>query len=467
MTSALDTARELTNDLMQARKDLKTNISYYESEERPQAIGLAVPPEMRSLLANVGWGRMYVGSIEERLDIEGFRMAGADTADDRLWKWWQVNGMDEKSSFAHNEVLIHGRAYIVLSHPDPKDKTVPQDVPRITVESPVNMWADIHPLTGKVTKAVLVRKLKDDAADFDFLTLYLPDDTIGYQRAQDGWKVVFHVKHKLGVVPVVPIVNRARLTDTYGSSEIKKELRSCIDAASRTMMNMQATAELMAIPQRILFGVDPEKVNDNPNNTAKTFSAYMARILAFDDADAKAHQFTAAELRNFTEVMDQIAKLAASYTGLPMGFFSLSSDNPASADAIRESEKRLVKKAERKQRIFGAAWEEAMRIALLIMDKSIPEDAHQMEVVWRDPATPTFAAKADAVVKLATAMTPDGRPLVPVERARIDLGYSEAERTQMEKWDSVSPTKALAGLLSKPGSPQFSDNPNPEDAEEP
>ena len=216
-------------------------------------------------------------------------------------------------------------------------------------------------------------------------------------------------------------------------------------------MNMQATAERMAVPQRLLFGVAQDALAADPNNPSAVLEAYTARIIAIEDADAHAMQFNAAELRNYTEVLQELAKQVASYTGLPPPYLSFASDNPASAEAIRSAESRLVKKCERKSRMFGGAWEEAMRLGMRIIDGTIPEEAYRMETLWRDPATPTFAAKADAVTKLYNA----GSGIIPLERARIDMGYSDTERQEMRKWDQESPTNQLTALagLSRTGIP--------------
>ncbi|MCP2200060.1 Phage portal protein, SPP1 Gp6-like [Lentzea flava] len=399
------------------------------------------------LVSAIGWPRVYVDALEERLDVEGFRLAGESYTDERLWSWWQANNLDVESSLAHLEALIHGVSYVTISAPGKLDDP---DMPVIRVESPTSMVADIDPRTRKVRRALRLYVDELDPTQ-DAATLYLPNETIYFVRRSGAarWRIESRVRHQLGVVPVIPIINRERLSDRVGRSEITPEVRSMTDAAARIMMNLQATAELMAVPQRLLFGVAQDEFAANPENPGAVLEAYYARILAFENEAGRAEQFQAAELRNFVEALGELAKHVASYTGLPPQYLSFQSDNPASAEAIRSSESRLVKKSERKARMFGSAWEEVMRVAMLIMDQAIPKNAYRMETIWRDPSTPTYSAKADAVGKLYAA----GMGVIPLEQARIDLGYSAEQRRQMRDWDNQNPTAQLNALLSGPRLP--------------
>jgi hypothetical protein len=201
-----------------------------------------------------------------------------------------------------------------------------------------------------------------------------------------------------------------------------------------------------------LFGVKPGELGVNTETGQVSFDAYQARILAFEEETGKAFQFTAAELRNFVEALDALDKKAAAYTGLPPQYLSTSSDNPASADAIRASEARLVKTVERKNKIFGGAWEQAMRVAYKVMNGGdIPPEMFRMESIWRDPSTPTWAARADAAAKAYA----NGAGPVPRERTWIDMGYSIVERNQMRKWveEDDKVLGALAGITT-PGAPK-------------
>ncbi|QFG12512.1 portal protein [Mycobacterium phage Toaka] len=425
-------------------RDLKTNTSYYEAERRPEAIGVTVPPQMQSLLAHVGYPRLYVDSIAERQAVEGFRIGDADEADVDLWNWWQANDLDIEAPLGYTDAYVHGRSYITIAMPDPNlDPFWDPATPIIRVEPPTRMYAEIDPRINRVSKAIRVIMDKE-GNEVQAATLYLPNDTIGWFRADGEWVDWFNVTHGLEMVPVVPLPNRTRLSDLYGTSEITPELRSMTDAASRTLMLMQATAELMGVPQRLIFGVKPEEIGVDSETGQTLFDAYMARILAFEDAEGKIQQFSAAELANFTNALDQIAKQVAAYTGLPSGYLSAGGDSvPSSAEAIRAAESRLIKKVERKNLIFGGAWEAAMRLAWrMAKGGDLPPDMLRMETIWRDPSTPTYAAKADAATKLYG----QGTGVIPRERARVDMGYSIKEREQMRQWDEEEAALGL-GLM--------------------
>ena len=98
---------------------------------------------VRQLVIN--WPRLVVDSLEERLDVEGFRLG--DDVDERVWQWWQANGLDLASQQAHVEALAMRRAFaIVGSNPDDRG------TPLVTVESPLQVIA--RPRSGHPTGAV-------------------------------------------------------------------------------------------------------------------------------------------------------------------------------------------------------------------------------------------------------------------------------------------------------------------------
>ncbi|AVR76961.1 portal protein [Mycobacterium phage Jabiru] len=457
--TAVDPEKErddLLDKFEQAQDELKASKSYYDAEDRPEAVGLPVPARQRDLRCHVGYPRVYVDAITERQEVQGFRLPNADDGDKDLWDWWQANNLDTESNLGHADACIYGRSYVTISMPDPKvDLDVDPEVPIIRVEPPTSLYASIDPRTRKVQKAI--RAVYDEEGnDIIAATLYLPDRTMLWLKEDGEWAAPTTVNHGLELVPVVPIPNRTKLSDLYGTSEITPELRSMTDTAAQILQNMRATANTMAIPQRLLFGVKPEELGIDPETGQRLFDAYIANIIAFEDHEAKAQQFSAAELRNFTEALEEVAKQVASYTGLPPQYLSSQSDNPASAEAIRASESRLVTKVERKNKIFGGAWEEVMRIAYkMAKGGEVPPDYYRMETVWRDPSTPTYAAKADAASKLYA----NGNGVIPREQARIDMGYSITQREKMREWDEEEQAMGLSLVGSMYGDTPASNTP--------
>lgn len=396
--------------------DLEWLDAYYHGVQRLSALGMAVPPEMERLSTVVNWPRLVVDSIEERLDIEGFRYPGQAAGDERLWSIWQANNLDENSQLAHIDALTYGRAFVLVQPPMPGDT-----VPVITVESARHLVVDTDPI-GRFPRAAL--KVWSDV-DGDRATLWLPGRVVTLFKSAGGWTATADVTDAAPVVPVIPLYNRSRVADLDGETEMA-DVMPLTDAVCRSITVMQAAAELAAVPQRYVFGATESDFKRPDGTRIPAWEAYMGRIWAMANAEGKAGSFPAADLRNFTAIIDAYARIVSALSGLPPHYLGFSSDNPASADAIRSSEGRLVKRAERKQRMFGGSWETVMRLALLLSGDPMPTTVDGLETVWRDPSTPTFASKADAVVKLVQA------GVYPVSYAPEALGLSQAERARIE-----------------------------------
>lgn len=447
MDSVEISLEDAIDEFDQAQSGFQESDDYYNANTRDIAVGIATPPKLRILLAQVGVPRLYIHALAERLIIEGFRIGDSGDTDEELWSWFKANGLDNQAWLSFIEAMVYGRSYITIAAPGEEDEDDPlavPDVPIIRVESPKNVYAHVDPRTRRVQWAV--RVVKDDEGETVAATLYTPDKTEFYTDNNGELASNGVVNHGLGVVPVVPMIRANSVADLYGESMITTEIRSVTDAMSRLLMNMQMTSELMAAPQRILFGTTVDELGGPDQNGLEL---YTSSYIAVEDPQGRAIQLPAAELRNYTEGLTFLLKTAAAYTGLPPQYLSYSDDNPASAEAIKASESRLVRTCESLAAQFGSAWEQAMRIALLVMGNQLTVDHFRMETVWRDPSTPTFQAKADAVTK----MYANGTGVIPLEQARIDMGYSPEQRRQMEEWDLKAPAGALGALYAPPGAP--------------
>jgi Phage portal protein, SPP1 Gp6-like len=393
----------------------------------------------------IAWPQLVVDAVEERLDVEGFRLPDQGKADDDLWRVWQANNLDEMAQLGRVDALVMKRSYLCVGTNEDDAET-----PLITAESPLETYADLDPRNGRV-RAALRRWVDAEAqqggSGTRYATLYLPDRTVWFVNDQPDPDMPEDV-HQLGVVPVVPLVNRARLADQQGRSELSPIL-PLAQAANKIATDMMVAAEFVALPVRGIFGIGPEDLEDAKGNKLTAMQMLLNRLLTVPDDDGTARQFefSSANLNNFHETINQLARLVASIAGLPPHYVGLTTENPPSADAIRSAEMRLVKRAERKQVPFGGAYEQVMRLVKRLQEGKFDPRYARLETIWRDPSTPTRAQSADAAVKLYNLP----KPVVPLRQTREDLGYTDAQIGRMETEDAkelaANPVDKIAAIL--------------------
>ncbi|MFK4277960.1 phage portal protein [Enterococcus casseliflavus] len=437
--------------------DLETLNSYYEGTQSLSYMAPELQNELEDSVRQVviNWPRLVVDAIEERLDVEGFRMPGQAEADAELWRIWQANDLDEQSQMGHLDALLMKRAYVVVGTNDADDKT-----PLVTVESALDMYAEHDPRTRRVAAAVKRWEEDGDSGKIQHATLYLPKATIWYLKQNGEWiEDPDHPRddHEIGEVLVEVLANRPRLKNPDGVSELA-DVIPLSDAACKIATDMMVSAEYHATPRRVAFGFGEEDFVDENGRKLSAFSRIIGRMWATEKSKqdgADVTQFKEADLANFHNTINQLAQLTASLAGMPPHFLGFTTANPASADAIRSSESRLVKRAERKQRAWGGTWERVMRLVMRVRDGKWSDEARAMETIWRDASTPTVAQAADASVKLYTAK------IVPLRPTRERLGFSQAEIARMEELDAQSAQDAVARIAGGDVTPLFGTEPAP------
>jgi hypothetical protein len=413
--------------------------AYYDGAQRLEQLGLAVPAELRQFVTIVNWPRIVVNAVEERIDLQGFRLPGNAEADAELWRIMQANDIDEESQLAHLDALVFGRGFVCGgTGSDP-------NTPLITIESPLEMIAQRDPRRAALSVAA---KFYTDLSSGDAVaraTLYLPNRT--EWLVWDGrWITDPDInpdEHGLGVVPVEQLTYRARSADRSGSSHMLDAILPT-DAAARALTNAQVATEVMALPQRFAAGMSQADFTDPETGEALTaWESYMGRIWATADPNAKFGQFTAADLSNFTGIVSHYAQHIAGMYGLPLRYMGQGTTNPPSADGIRAEDARLIKACERAHGPFGGSWERIARLVRRLVDGVWDPELVQLETLWRDPATPTRAQAADAAVKLYAAK------VIPLRQTREDLGYSAVQIERMEGMDAAEASDPLELLADE------------------
>ena len=286
--------REWLDHLVARLRDRQTDVAWYDDYYSGRHPLLFTTSDFREAFGRMldgyadNWCRIIIDAAVERLTPTGFRFPldgnnGSDeTADDDAWQIWRANKLDARSQIAFVESMVSGSSYLMVWYPDGTEIDDGQVVlgpgsPRITVEHPSEVIVEHDP--GDRDKRLAGLKMWGKQG-YRRATLFLPDQIVKYEEGekrdafghpvrdvngnvQFDWFPVDAESgpNPLGVVPIVPLVNRPRLLYPDGESELR-EIIPNQDAINKLAKDMLVASEYGAFPQRWATGVevpvDPE-----------------------------------------------------------------------------------------------------------------------------------------------------------------------------------------------------------------
>jgi hypothetical protein len=403
---------------------------YYTGDQPLSFMAPEVIAQVGSRLAPlvIGWPETIVDSVNRRVREVGFLLGQGSTADDELWRIWTANELDEEGPLGNADALVHGKAFLSVwgNDEDP-------DTPLIAFESAHQVTCEYEP--GGRAVRVALKRWRD--GNDTFLTLYFPDQVRKYisRSGLEGtgrarWELrEAPIDNPLGAVPIVPMVNRGRLLNREGRSELAS-VAPIADGINKLATDMMVTSEFHGSPRRYATGIQlPTETGDRERTQAEAAKYW-------DDATKKKTwlagsgvqfgQFPEASLDGFVSALRFLTSALAAIGGLPPEDLGLPTTNPASAEARRAAETTLILRAKEKWGPFGGARVRAMRLALAARDgvavRDLDPEYRRMKVDWADPATPAISQAMDAAVKGKEAGIYD------TEAAQAAVGMSPVER---------------------------------------
>jgi hypothetical protein len=399
--------------------------TYYEAHHSLRDLRIAIPPTLRGLDTVVGWPGMVIDVLDERLEIDSFRAAnGSDVEWEDIWT---ENQLETAASEAHVPAMVCGISFLTVGRGRDDEPD-----PLITVQSP---YTTTIAWDARVRRAVAGANFVSDNGQPMEATLYLPYETVQCYRGQAGWLVDSRDIHNLGRVPIFPLINRPSALQPFGRSEITRPIISLTDAGVRTIVGMEVNREFYSSPQRYLLGAK-ESAFRRPDGTQITgWEAVMGRVWAASRDEQgnipEAGQFPASSPQPYIGQLQVLSQMIAAEAAIPVHYLGFIQDNPASGDAIRRGEGRLLKRTDRRKRGFaGAGWNPMLRLAIAIRDGVAVADVPPIRTVWADSSIPTIGAAADAVYKLVSSGTLPAADDVTWRMA----GISDADRAHLAQW---------------------------------
>jgi hypothetical protein len=414
--------------------------------------------------------QLVVDAEKERLIVDGFRFGSEPSADKGVWKIWQRNQLDAESQIAHEIALAKGIAYAAV------DPTAEE--PSITIEDPTETIVETAPGNRRVRLAAL--KVYTDDDGYSRAYLYLPDEIYRWrsvQRRSDStytslgqlqWVEYlgedgqddFPIANRLGVVPIVPLINRPR-RDGTGRSEIEPVMGNQL-AINFLRYAALVGSDTAALPQRWAKNLDVQidPATGKPQIPFRTGidTLWVSRkptpseIVEYPDGQypqTEFGQFPGASLEPFVQMIQEEVGQMASNSRTPYHYLLGSPTSvPPSGESLKSSEAPLVKKVEAEQIHLGEGWEETMRVALLAAGQRGKAAATtDAETIWRDPETRNEAARTDSILKQYAA------GLLPDEFALSELGYSSQQIERIGEMKAAAKEAEAAVKAATPPEP--------------
>jgi hypothetical protein len=416
---------------------------YYKGEQAIKNLRIAVPKELEGHLCTlVGWAAMAVDPYVERLNVDCFRQVSATDGDEYLMAMMEANSFESQQSLAYTDALAMGPSYWVVGSPANRG-----DAPVITVESPLNT-AVLWDLRGTSPRAMMQEYWSEDGRRRG--ALLVPGKTVHLAQNDKGeWVVSGRDEHGFDFVPVVRMANRPRTNSRDGASEITPALRSIIDDACRTLLDLGVARELYSVPQKILLGASEDAFQRSDGSLASSWESYISKfpVIERDDTGAlpEIHQLQAYDPSVFTKILDWFASSAAGIVAArPQDLGLYTQGNPPSAEAGLVADDSRNRRTKRMQRQFTGPLIEVAKMAVRFDNRgSLPAEYERIAADWSPIEMFSPSLAADALSKeVAAGMVPPTSDVV-LKRA----GYSAVDRQRLQQDRAVDDGRQLKQAL--------------------
>jgi hypothetical protein len=441
--SGLDhTDQQIFDELwMQYRSKLPRNelrSLYYDHKNAVRSLEIAIPPAVLEKVETVlGWPAKTVDMLARRCNLDGFVIPDLSSDDLGIDDMWAENNLDVEAPQAHISTFKHAVSFIATTAGDVQSGEPEVLITARSANTATALWS---PRKRQLSAALSIVDY-DATGPLEFV-MYLPDRVLMIKRTGKNWRVDT-ITHSLGRVPVEMLTYRPNLDRPFGASRISRPVMSLTDEMIRTIVRSEISSEFYMAPQRYVLGADPEAFEGQNG-----WEAITGRLLALsrneDGELPTVDQFPQMSMQPYGEQMRGIAARFASETCLPVSSLGVIHDNPSSAEAIYAAKEDLLIEAEASMNVLGAGWARAIRTGIQIRDglDEMPRELFKLKAKWRDPATPSRSAAADAVQKTVTAFP----WLAESEVALEQLGW---DQTQIARAMADKRRAGMSALVAK------------------
>jgi hypothetical protein len=376
------------------------------------------------------WAAVVVDAACDRINLAGINSKDKATQD-KLSALWQSTNLSITADDVHEAALVCGEAY-VIAWPNAAGKVrAYYNDPRLCHV----FYDDDDP-----SAVAMAAKWYDTASGGARLTLYYPD-RIDYYASAKQTKDISTAKafqpdavlpsavNPYGQVPVFHFCMRR---------SIRSELENVIplqNGINKLLMDMIVGAEFQALKQRWIIA------NADLDRTALENGPDRVWMIPAGDGQGQPTQvgeFSAADLNNFIDAIDNLSRAIGIITRTPKHYFYSGGSEP-SGEALKTAETPLVKKVEDYIARFIPPWRE-LATFLLKLD-GLEVDPVSIVPTFGDPSTVQPVTQAQARQANVAAG-------IPIETVLRREGWTQEELDQMAKDKDEESGRQQASLAS-------------------
>lgn len=403
--------------------------TYYDSHRAFRDLGISIPPQMQGTNAALGWPSKAVQALARKHVFEGFSLDGSldpFELDDIL----SANQFDLELVQGISAAYKHSCSFLTVTLGGSGE-------PPVVIQARDAEWSTaLWDKRRRAISAALAITDSDDLGNPTAATVYFRHDTVQLTADRGVWSME-RLNNRTGRVLVRPFAYDPQLNRPFGHSRITREVRYLTDAAIRTLVRTETSAEFFSSPQRWAMGVNEGAFKDKGRWTAIT-----GRLLALevnDEGNAPTvGQFPQLSMDPHLSMYRQLAQNFCAATGLPQSSVGLFAENPASAEAMQAAEVNLSDEADYQWRVFRPSLLGLAQDVVMVRDNldEPPAEMWKLGMKWTPTRYVSPQAASDSVVKIVQALPKVADTTVALRRA----GFTSEEILEMQaEW------KASAG----------------------
>lgn len=435
------------------RKNLLLGV-YYDGHRGLQDFGISVPPALKTVKVALGWPQKAVAALARKHVFEGFSMGGSTDP-------FGVSELLDRNEFATEFVQGVTSAYkhsVSFVTTTAGDTSIGE--PEVVIQARDAEWSSaLWDKRRRELSAALAITAASELGDPTDVTLYTRDAVIRLVNNLSTWRVVDRQENRTRRVLVEPLVYDPQLSRPFGHSRITRTVRYLTDAAIRTMVRTEVSAEFFSAPQRYIIGAREDAFADMDR-----WKAVMGRMLALDNNEEgekpSVGTFSAVSPQPHLEMYRQQAQQFCAETGLPQSSVGLFADNPASAEAMQAAEAALSEEGEYQWRIFTPRLRRIQQNVIMLSEglSEPPAESWGVNVNWTPCRYVSPQAASDWAVKAAAADETLKGSTVVQRRLGLSQGEIEEVRTERTRASAVSVLDRALGRTA--AEPVSDDNPS-------